>query len=345
MKIAKKCPEIGKKASIYTKNGQKSDIRPWVLAAIFILFSCRAVSLYGEEPAPEVFLFSYFMGNGDGLHWARSDDGLNWSAVGGGKSFLAPVVGENKLMRDPCVLRGPDGVFRMVWTTSWSGHTIGYASSPDLLHWSAEKAIPVMADEPTAENCWAPEVIHDPVHQDYLIFWATSIPGRFPGTDHTGHVGSDHHELDHRIYATTTRDFVTFTPTRLLYDPGFDVIDATMARGDDGWLLFVKNETERPARQKHPARARANTRGPFCAAVAPDHGRLLGGGADLDPDRRGLVRLLRQVPGQEIRGGALARPHPLGRPQRPAAPARGHPPRHGDPRSARAGGRPAMIRG
>src|SRR5471032_523403 len=235
MKIAKKCPGIGKNALFLTKIRVESDLRPWVLTALFILLLSRASSLYGEASSPDVFLFSYFMGNGDGLHWARSDDGLNWSAVGGGKAFLAPVVGENKLMRDPCVLRGPDGVFRMVWTTSWAGHTIGYASSPDLLHWSGQKAIPVMAHEPTAENCWAPEVIHDPVHQDYLIFWATSIPGRFPGTDHSGHMGSDHHELNHRIYATTTRDFASFTPTRLLYDPGFDVIDATMARADDGW--------------------------------------------------------------------------------------------------------------
>jgi hypothetical protein len=270
MKIRKKRPGIGQNPLFLTRICIKTNPRPWALAAIFVLFLARAASLYGEGPSPEVFLFSYFMGNGDGLHWARSEDGLNWSAVGAGKSFLTPLVGENKLMRDPCVLRGPDGVFRLVWTTSWAGHTIGYASSPDLLHWSGQKAIPVMADEPTAENCWAPEVIYDPVHQDYLIFWATSIPGRFPGTDHSGHMGSDHHELNHRIYATTTRDFAAFTPTRLLYDPGFDVIDATMARADDGWLLFVKNETERPVPAKNLLLVRAATpEGPFAKPTAP----------------------------------------------------------------------------
>ncbi len=238
--------------------------------AIFALLLPGVSPLRGEGPGGDVFLFSYFMGNGDGLHWARSEDGLNWSAVGGGKSFLTPGVGENKLMRDPCVLQGPDGVFRLVWTTSWAGATIGYASSTDLMHWSEQKALPLMAHEPTAENCWAPEVIHDPVHPDYLIFWATSIPGRFPGTDHTGHMGSDRHELNHRIYATTTRDFSSFTPTRLLYDPGFDVIDATMAPADRGWLLFVKNETERPVPAKNILLVRAETpEGPFAAPTTP----------------------------------------------------------------------------
>ena len=127
-----------------------------------------------------------------------------------------------------------------------------------------------MSREPTAENSWAPEVIYDPIHHDYLIFWATSIPGRFPGTDATGHLGSDHKELNHRIYATTTRDFTAFTPTRLLYDGGFDVIDATMARNGEEWLLFVKNETERPAPAKNIVLLHAPTpEGPFSPPSPP----------------------------------------------------------------------------
>ena len=97
------------------------------------LFVCRA------SGADEVFLFSYFIGNGeDGLHLARSEDGLRWTALGNGRSFLTPRVGESKLMRDPCLLLGPDGVFRMVWTTSWAGGTIGYASATDLLQFQIQ---------------------------------------------------------------------------------------------------------------------------------------------------------------------------------------------------------------
>lgn len=35
------------------------------------------------------------------------------------RSFLKPATGGDKLMRDPAILPGPDGIFRMVWTVSW----------------------------------------------------------------------------------------------------------------------------------------------------------------------------------------------------------------------------------
>ena len=48
------------------------------------------------------YLFSYFVANGqDGLHLAYSTDGLKWEALNDGKSYLAPEIGPNKLMRDP----------------------------------------------------------------------------------------------------------------------------------------------------------------------------------------------------------------------------------------------------
>ncbi|HVW22045.1 MAG TPA: glycoside hydrolase family 43 protein [Opitutaceae bacterium] len=219
----------------------------------------------------QTYLFSYFTGNGeDGLHFARSDDGLNWHALRAGASFLRPEVGTEKLMRDPCILRGPDGVFRMVWTDSWYDRSIGYASSADLIHWSPEQALPVMAAEPKASNCWAPEVTYDPAKADYVIFWATTIPGRFAATDESGRTRPTQRLLNHRIYCVTTADFVHFSPTRLLYDGGFDVIDATMARDGSQWLMFVKNETERPKPEKNIRLLRApSPEGPFSAPSAP----------------------------------------------------------------------------
>jgi beta-galactosidase len=83
-------------------------------------------------------------------------------------------------MRDPSLAIGPDGVFRMVWTTGWWDQTIGYASSKNLIDWSAQKAIPVMSHEPTAKNAWAPELYYDDVKREWIILWASTIPGRFP---------------------------------------------------------------------------------------------------------------------------------------------------------------------
>lgn len=208
----------------------------------------------------KAYLFTYFINNGeDGLHLAWSRDGLKWEALNGGRSYLKPLVGESKLMRDPCVTQGPDGTFHMVWTTAWSGITIGHASTKDFIHWSEEQAIPVMAQEPTVKNCWAPEIVWDAGRQDYLIYWASTIPGRFPETQTTAEGGNNH-----RIYCTRTKDFKTFTPTRLFYEPGFNVIDATMIQVGDQWKMIVKDETAAPVAKKHLRIAQAdNPEGPF----------------------------------------------------------------------------------
>jgi hypothetical protein len=241
------------------------------IARCLLLITLFATRLGAAAPRADVYLFSYFVGNGeDGLHLAASEDGLKWSALRGGASFLQPVVGENKLMRDPCLLLGPDGIFRMVWTTSWAGVTIGYASSPDLQHWSAQQALSVMAQEPTTVNCWAPEVIYDPAQKHYLIYWSSTVPGKFPVPDETERKDTAKPPRNHRLYSTTTKDFVTFTPARVHFEPGINVIDETLVRDGNSWVMFVKNETEIPAAAKNLFIVRGPTSdGPWTKPGAP----------------------------------------------------------------------------
>ena len=244
---------------------------PWIAARWALLFASFFGFAAAAEPGDSVFLFSYFVQNGeDGLHLAASEDGLTWTVLRGGTSFLTPVVGENKLMRDPCLLLGPDGVFRMVWTTSWTGATIGYASSRDLNVWSEQKALPVMAQEPATANCWAPEIIYDAARQHYVIFWSSTVPGKFPVPDETERKDKTKPPHNHRLYSTTTKDFTAFTPARVYYEPGFNVIDETMVRDGDGWVMFVKNETEIPAAAKNIFITRApSPDGPWSVPSAP----------------------------------------------------------------------------
>ena len=117
--------------------------------------------LPAQADTPARYLFSYFTGNGeDGLHLAASPDGLGWTALNDGASFLGPLVG-TRLMRDPSIVRGPDGMFHMVWTTGWWDQGIGLAHSRDLIAWSEQEWIPVMKHEPAALNAWAPEIFYD----------------------------------------------------------------------------------------------------------------------------------------------------------------------------------------
>lgn len=194
---------------------------------------------------PENYLLAYFKSNGqDGLHLAESPDGLKWKALNDDRSFLTPAVG-GKLMRDPSIVQGPDGMFHMVWTSSWKEKGIGIAHSKDLINWSEQAFLPVMEHEPTTRNSWAPEILWNADEKEYVIYWSSTIPDRFPRTQKSCEKG-----YDHRTYFTTTKDFKTYTDTKLFYDPGFSVIDPLIRKIDDQWVMILKDETRYPEAKK-----------------------------------------------------------------------------------------------
>ena len=195
--------------------------------------------------ARDVYLFSYFVGQSDGLHLAYSYDGLKWTALNGGRPLMTPTVGKDRLLRDPSIVEGPDGTFHMVWTSSWTDRIIGYASSRDLIHWSEQRALPVMEHEPEALNAWAPELFYDEPSRTYYIYWATTIPGRHSPVAST----EREKQWNHRIYCTTTKDFKTFTDTKLFFNPDFNAIDAAIVRDPKTrqLIMVVKNENSLPA--------------------------------------------------------------------------------------------------
>lgn len=165
-------------------------------------------------------------------------------------------------MRDPSIVQGPDGTFRLVFTSAWKGtKTFGYASSTDLIHWSGQKTIPVMQHEPTTVNVWAPELFYDDEAEQFIIIWASTVPGRFEK-------GQEAEDNNHRMWYTTTNDFQTFTETKLFLDPGFSVIDCVIVkRAKEDYVLVLKDNT-RPERNikvafaKHPL-------GPYSKPSAP----------------------------------------------------------------------------
>ena len=58
---------------------------------------------------------------------------------------------------------------------------------------------------------WAPEMIYDATRGHYLIFWSSTIPGRFPETDDLTHADNVNH-YDHRIYSKVQRGFLPGPP-------------------------------------------------------------------------------------------------------------------------------------
>lgn len=216
--------------------------------------------------AKDVYLFSYFVGQSDGLHLAYSYDGLHWTALNDGRPMMTPTVGNDRLLRDPSIVQGEDGTFHMVWTSSWHDRIIGYASSPDLIHWSEQRAIPVMEHEPEAKNSWAPELFYDEPTKTFYIFWATTIPGRHKEVAST----EREKEWNHRIYYCTTKDFKTFSETKMFFNPDFNVIDAAIVRVPKKrtLIMVLKNENSLPAEKNIRVTTTKNIRKGFPTKVS-----------------------------------------------------------------------------
>ncbi|KAA0994117.1 family 43 glycosylhydrolase [Dyadobacter sp. UC 10] len=203
----------------------------------------------------------------DGLYLLSSSDGYNWADAGG--PYLKPEVG-GKLMRDPSIVQGPDGVFHLVWRTNWKGDKgFGYASSKDLVKWSPQQFIPVMEHEAEVVNVWAPEIFYDDEQKRYIIIWASTIPFKFPR-------GEEDEKNNHRMYYTTTTDFKTFSKAALFLDPGFSVIDAVIVKKDKNAYTLVLKDNTRPNRNIKVAEA-SQVLGPYQNVSAPFTGFLTEG--------------------------------------------------------------------
>jgi hypothetical protein len=229
---------------------------------LFIALLCKAQT-------EQVYMFSYFKNNGqDGLHLAYSYDGYSFTALKQDSSFLKPLLSKDKLMRDPCIIRGADNLFHMVWTVSWTDRGIGYASSPDLINWSEQQYIPVMAHEDSAKNCWAPEIVYDAKKKQYMIYWATTIPGRFTAGDTAGDG-----KYNHRLYYVTTKDFKIYSKTKLLYNKDFNVIDASIQKNGKQFVMFLKDETKKPPQKNIRIATSKNLYKNYSNASAPITGK------------------------------------------------------------------------
>lgn len=236
------------------------------LAGLGSITAAQGLAAVRKPGGSGPFVFAYFRADDEedqssGLRLAVSCDGTRFESVAGGRSLLQPQVGEQKILRDPCLFRGPapGAPFHLVWTTGWRGTTLGHATSLDLMTWSPQQAVPVMADFPGTMNVWAPEGIWHPGLKSFVLFWSSTVPALFPKVSSRPRDG-----LDNRIFYTTTRDFRSFSRAKVLLDPGFNVIDATFLTGRGGRLhLVVKDERLDPLEKCLRIASAASPTGPF----------------------------------------------------------------------------------
>jgi len=193
-----------------------------------------AAAKAAEINPTSVYLFTSFRdADQKFLRFLYSFDGYHWTNAPG--TFLEANVGTSQQFRDPSILRAPDGTFHLVWTAGWHGDQgFGYANSRDLIHWSEQKFVPVMTNEPTTVNVWAPELFYD--DGQFIIIWASTIPGRFPDK-------LEKHDNNQRLYFTTTTDFTNFTPAKLFFDAGYSAIDGFILKDGKHYVLVNKDNS------------------------------------------------------------------------------------------------------
>jgi len=228
--------------------------------ALALLFT---LSLWADDR----YLFTSFRRNGEtGVFFATSADGRTWTPLNNNQPWIKPEI-PGMLMRDPWLGQGPDGIWHMLWTWGWTRGDkskplmIGHTESKDLIHWSLQRAIFILADEPTALNAWAPEAVWDPAKREWTIFWATTIPGRFPGAEENGYT--------HRIYSMTTSDWKALTAPRLFFDPGFNVIDSTVVHDGKRWIMIFKDERKTPLQKRLRLAFADSPAGPWTGVTEP----------------------------------------------------------------------------
>ena len=135
------------------------------------------VSIHGYEPYSN-YLFAYFpANNNENIYYALSNDGYNFTAMNNGNRVVAAdTVSIKKGLRDPHVLRAPDGWFYMVNTDMKSAE--GWASnrgmvlmkSRDLISW--KHATVHFPDKYKGKNfanvtrVWAPETFWDDTYDN-----------------------------------------------------------------------------------------------------------------------------------------------------------------------------------
>ena len=67
----------------------------------------------------------------------------------------------------------------------------------------------------------------------------------------------------------STTDFATFTPARLLYEHGFSVIDADIITSGQRYVMFLKDETEKPPQKNIRMAFSDHAEGPWSPPTAP----------------------------------------------------------------------------
>jgi len=249
-------------------SSQATDAAPRQLAIVATIPAAKA----GVKEAPSAYLLAYFKDETHSLYFATSADGYSFTDVNGGEPVLrGRVIADQQGIRDPHIMRGPDGAFYLsmtdlhifaqregLRTTEWerpdkdygwgNNRNMLFMKSRDLLHWTLAK-VDISSLFPAYRNAgsaWAPETIYDPASKRMMVYFTTRI-GNGP---------------NYMVYAYADPAFTTLTtePKQLLHypRPQVNTIDADITKIGGKYRMFYVAH-EKPGSIRQAVSTRINT--------------------------------------------------------------------------------------
>ena len=86
---------------------------------------------------------------------------------------------------------------------------------------------------------WAPEIFYDDATGEYLLHWGSTV--RADGYEHMS------------IFASRTKDFVSFTKPEVFFTKKNDILDSHIVKTGDTYHLFYKNSNDPPGNMHETA--------------------------------------------------------------------------------------------
>jgi predicted GH43/DUF377 family glycosyl hydrolase len=218
------------------------------------------------------YLFVFFKDEDHSVHFATSTDGYTFTDVNNGQPvLLGKDISEQKGVRDPHIMRGPDNAFYMSMTdlhifaekeglrgTQWERPEQQYGwgnnralilmKSYDLIHWT--HALVHVADLfpefREMGSAWAPETIYDNDKKKLMVYFTTRLNN-----------GPNYMVYSYANDAYNTLDAVP-QPLFQYPNPKINTIDGDITKvGDKYHLYYVAHD--KPGGLRHAVSDRINT--------------------------------------------------------------------------------------
>ncbi|GAA0379747.1 hypothetical protein Acor_01210 [Acrocarpospora corrugata] len=195
-----------------------------VTLALFVAGILHPVAAHAAGPVPHYLMTAFTNSSESNMYVYDSFNATNYNLVRA--NAYTPPSG---LIRDPSVIRHTDGYYYLVYTTNWTGNTIGFARSADSVSWTFLRNVVVGLNGATGST-WAPEWFKDSDGSVHVIFSAST----------TGTAGQFR---PYRITATNTA-LSTWTAPVALGIPA-NYIDSFVVKVGGTYHNFLKNETSK----------------------------------------------------------------------------------------------------